>query len=345
MYCPKCGQQVPDSAKVCGFCGWKLSARPQRPIRQQANPLQPAPIIVQTTSSGGFFSGLGGLLNLALTLLVVGAIGFVLLSFMCVIHLPSNFPFFNPPASLADLWSRAVDWQGGSCANRYQDTASNPAAVNNQGNSGANSCNSSKFAYETIPDNTSFKPGEKFTKTWTVRNTGNCTWTTDYTFRFMQGAQMGGPKSVALTKDVKTGETYTFKLDLTAPNAPGTSTGRWEIFDEQENSFGWYSVVIDVASKGQAPKPAEVIIHRFFYKNNSENRIWSFYLLGVKSVGQGTVKNPGETEEFMNFDHDKGFPAGTYKVKVEWRKPDGGDFTEEYPIKFTKDEQTILLPP
>ena len=120
---------------------------------------------------------------------------------------------------------------------------------------GANACNSSDFVSETIPDHTVIEPGGKFTKTWTVRNAGTCTWSKDYTFRFTQGDRMGGPQSINLEREVKPGETYTFKLDLTAPVEPGTYTGRWEIFDAQGNSFGWYSVVIDVGAAGQEPKP------------------------------------------------------------------------------------------
>ena len=88
-----------------------------------------------------------------------------------------------------------------------------------------------------------------------MRNAGTCTWSKDYTFRFTQGDRMGGPQSINLEREVKPGETYTFELDLTAPVEPGTYTGRWEIFDAQGNSFGWYSVVIDVGAAGQEPKP------------------------------------------------------------------------------------------
>ena len=30
MFCPNCGEQVPDRARVCGFCGQPLAARPRR---------------------------------------------------------------------------------------------------------------------------------------------------------------------------------------------------------------------------------------------------------------------------------------------------------------------------
>lgn len=253
MYCPNCGEQIPDRSRLCGFCGYRLVAAAPPPPQPQY-PQQPAPIIVQAPRSGSFFSGCGGLLNLAFSLMALAAIAFFVLVFLCVIRLPAEFPIVDPPVPVSALWSRAVDWQAQSCGksvlNPKPDGQDNGDAAQ-----GANACNSSDFVSETIPDHTVIEPGGKFTKTWTVRNAGTCTWTKDYTFRFTQGDRMGGPQSINLEREVKPGETYTFELDLTAPVDPGTYTGRWEIFDAQGNSFGWYSVVIDVGAAGQEPQP------------------------------------------------------------------------------------------
>jgi len=257
MFCPNCGNQIPNTARVCGHCGFKQGVQFQQPF-QQPPIQQPVPIIVQTTRSVGLFSGCDGLLNLVFSALVIGAIAFIVLAFLCIIQLPSEFPIIDLPAPVADLWSRAIDWQGGSCMNRNQTQAVKQTGGQNQGeNAGATACHRSKFIRETIPDHTVYKPGEKFTKTWTVRNDGTCPWTTGYTFRFTQGSQLGGTKSITLNHEVKPGETYTFELDLTAPEQNGTYTGRWEIFDDKGSTFGWYSVVIDVGAGVQAPQPQD----------------------------------------------------------------------------------------
>ncbi|HSR20131.1 MAG TPA: NBR1-Ig-like domain-containing protein, partial [Anaerolineales bacterium] len=44
---------------------------------------------------------------------------------------------------------------------------------------GAAGCNNAAFVSDvTIPDGTILKPGEKFTKTWRIYNSGSCSWTT-----------------------------------------------------------------------------------------------------------------------------------------------------------------------
>jgi len=42
-------------------------------------------------------------------------------------------------------------------------------------------CDRAEFVDDvTVEDGTVFKPGETFTKTWRLKNTGSCTWTTSY---------------------------------------------------------------------------------------------------------------------------------------------------------------------
>ena len=91
MYCPNCGEQIPDRSRLCGFCGYRLGAAAPPPPQPQY-PQQPAPIIVQAPRSGSFFSGCGGLLNLAFSLMALAAIAFFVLVFLCVIRLPAEFP-------------------------------------------------------------------------------------------------------------------------------------------------------------------------------------------------------------------------------------------------------------
>jgi len=109
------------------------------------------------------------------------------------------------------------------------------------------------FVSETILDGTVFKPGTAFTKTWTLRNAGTCTWTPRYALSFYDGEQMAGPNHVPLTKQVQPGENITFNVDLTAPSQPGTYRGRWMVMNEQGVLFGlgeqgntafWVAIVV-----------------------------------------------------------------------------------------------------
>ena len=119
-------------------------------------------------------------------------------------------------------------------------------------------CNLSKFVSETIPDGTVYQPGDTFTKTWTIRNIGTCKWNTDYRFVFEEGNQMGGPSSIKLNHPVATGDTYTFKIDLTAPSSNGDYTGVWRIKSDDGENLGKYWVKITVGSP--APPPASFAV-------------------------------------------------------------------------------------
>ena len=52
-------------------------------------------------------------------------------------------------------------------------------------------CNDSHIIGETISDGTVFEPGETFKKTWTLRNEGDCDWTTSYKLKFIEGQPDG----------------------------------------------------------------------------------------------------------------------------------------------------------
>ena len=68
-----------------------------------------------------------------------------------------------------------------------QNAAVPPAAPGNQPN-----CLIAGTVKETIPDNTHFAPGDTFTKTWTIINSGTCEWSANYYMVFVSGDQMGG---------------------------------------------------------------------------------------------------------------------------------------------------------
>ena len=83
-------------------------------------------------------------------------------------------------------------------------------------------CNLAGFVSETIPDGSQFYPGTAFTKTWTLKNEGTCTWTTGYSVVYVWGSAMGAPTSQPIgDKAIAPGETVTISLPFTAPNGPG----------------------------------------------------------------------------------------------------------------------------
>ena len=83
-------------------------------------------------------------------------------------------------------------------------------------------CNLAGFVSETIPDGSQFYPGTAFTKTWTLKNEGTCTWTTGYNVVYVWGSAMGAPTSQPISdKAIAPGETVTITVPFVAPNGPG----------------------------------------------------------------------------------------------------------------------------
>ncbi|MGA9532300.1 MAG: NBR1-Ig-like domain-containing protein [Anaerolineales bacterium] len=89
----------------------------------------------------------------------------------------------------------------------------------------------------TIPDNTNMTPGQKFTKTWRVRNSGSCAWDSGFKFNFTGGEAMGG-SSVTLGSAVQPGKETELSISLTAPSTAGTYRGNWRMTTSTGTYFG-----------------------------------------------------------------------------------------------------------
>lgn len=89
----------------------------------------------------------------------------------------------------------------------------------------------------TIPDNTTLNPGEKFTKTWRVRNNGSCTWEAGFKLVFLGGEAMGG-SSLTLEGAVNAGTEAELSVTLTAPTEAGTYRSNWIMTDFGGTYFG-----------------------------------------------------------------------------------------------------------
>jgi len=90
----------------------------------------------------------------------------------------------------------------------------------------------------TIPDGKIIAPGAKFTKTWRIRNDGNCVWDRSYSLTLAQGDALGSLAKVAMTSTVKPGESVDLSLDMAAPSAEGSYAGFWRIATPFGGSFG-----------------------------------------------------------------------------------------------------------
>ncbi len=104
-------------------------------------------------------------------------------------------------------------------------------------------------------------PGQVFVKTWRVKNTGTCSWVAGYQLAFVYGntpsAQMGG-QPVPITTTVASGQTIDLSVTLTAPTAPGTYQGFWQMKNISNQPFG-QTIYVGVTVKDPTqPTPAPV---------------------------------------------------------------------------------------
>ena len=99
-------------------------------------------------------------------------------------------------------------------------------------------CVKASLVAENPPDQTLLTAGQYFWKTWTLQNTGTCTWTTAYQLVFWSGERLGSSLSYALPNDVAPNETTDISIYLQAPVTDGAFTGFWRIKTPWESNFG-----------------------------------------------------------------------------------------------------------
>ncbi len=112
----------------------------------------------------------------------------------------------------------------------------------------------------TVPDNTRFQKGEKFTKTWRMRNAGSEDWPADTVLVFVSGDQMTDVSKVEIGA-VKAGANVDISVEMTAPNADGTYKGNWQIqAGDKVIEGGKIYLVIQVGEQAAVPTPVTPIV-------------------------------------------------------------------------------------
>lgn len=101
-------------------------------------------------------------------------------------------------------------------------------------------CNRARFIEDiTIPDGAEMTPGETFTKTWRLENTGSCTWNANYKLVFDSGDAMGAPAVVDFPAGtVSPDERVNVTVEFTAPTAPGDYRSDWKLRSDTGQVFG-----------------------------------------------------------------------------------------------------------
>jgi hypothetical protein len=143
-------------------------------------------------------------------------------------------------------------------------------------------CNQAELISETIPTGTSFQAGEKFDKTWVIRNTGPCNWNYQYSLAYYDGTGMGESTSRVFTENlpsetvIRPGETATITLNLQAPFSQGRQVGHWKLRDPAGILFMPYNV-----DRNQLSVDIEVIGTVYSFVDNLCQAAWSLSNLAI----------------------------------------------------------------
>ena len=105
----------------------------------------------------------------------------------------------------------------------------------------------------TVADETVFKPGEEFTKTWRLVNVGNCAWSEDYAITWFSGEPMGSARILYLDMVVPPGESVDLSVEMTAPQQNGLYQSNWKMRNAEGTFFG-------LGPQGNAPFWARIIV-------------------------------------------------------------------------------------
>jgi hypothetical protein len=100
------------------------------------------------------------------------------------------------------------------------------------------SCNMMAYVNDvTIPDNTPMTPGQTFTKTWKIKNSGSCAWEAGYKFAFTGGDAMSGA-TYTLPQSVPANSVVDISVAMVAPSKTGSIRGNWRMSTAAGQFFG-----------------------------------------------------------------------------------------------------------
>lgn len=112
----------------------------------------------------------------------------------------------------------------------------------------------------TIPDGALMRPGQTFTKTWRIRNTGTRAWGSGDVLALYSGQRMDGPGSVPLPA-AQPGQAVDVSVNLKAPAVTGTHRSTWKPRTAAGVWFDyahWAEIVVQPSTPPPATGPSEM---------------------------------------------------------------------------------------
>jgi hypothetical protein len=89
-----------------------------------------------------------------------------------------------------------------------------------------------------LPDGSHLKTTSPFTKVWTIRNIGTCTWAEDYALVYSGGELMAGKSPLTIGRALAPGDAFEISANLVAPAISGLYSSQWLLQNSAGVTFG-----------------------------------------------------------------------------------------------------------
>jgi len=99
-------------------------------------------------------------------------------------------------------------------------------------------CYNSALVSETIPSGSRLHPGERFVKTWQIKNIGTCDWNREFKITYVGGYDFQGADTTRIREKVTAGSTVEVSMSIDAPNDLTSYSSSWQIATDEGVLFG-----------------------------------------------------------------------------------------------------------
>jgi len=182
-------------------------------------------------------------------------------------------------------------------------------------------CVKASLVGENPPDQTILTPGQYFWKTWTLQNTGTCTWTTAYQLVFWSGERLGSSLSYALPNDVVPDGTTDISIYLQAPVTAGEFTGFWRIKTPWESNFG--------VGQYDVPISTSIMVGSITPESRKTETVF-----GITSVTYTIDRTCGAANTFYTITANIS-SSGPLEINFKWIQSDGNN-DQNNKLNFTE---------
>ncbi len=215
-------------------------------------------------------------------------------------------------------------------------------------------CNAAQMLGDVnYPDGTEVAAGTSFTKTWRMRNTGSCTWTSEYSVVFSRGDPMDAPASTPIALGmVPPGAQTDITVDLIAPDAGGTYKGYFFLRSPDGQLFGkgesgneefWVNIVVEAASPTPHFKmpPLQKTVIPFLFPAFTAN-FSQIRSCGVRRMIVFEIANTG-TLMIESLQMELQGPVGTVVMTSDQDKPFRPNPDQPFPVCSQEAEENLAL--